>query len=178
MPRRPSSRPSPAQPRALQHGFTLLEVLVAMVLIGFGLAIAFTAISGTARLDDKINGHTAAMALAQAKLDEALANPTFAVADDAVDQGYAGTDFGYRIHLRPFEALTRAQQERLPAFRQKIEEVEVEVFWGPKGNQQVYRLNSYRLAPPPPGERTAGGAAAPTSSTPQNNPQNPVRPTP
>ena len=159
-----------------QLGFTLLEVLVAMVLIGFGLAIAFTAISGTARLDDKINGHTAAMALAQAKLDEALASPTFAVADDAVDQGYAGTDFGYRIHLRPFEALTRAQQERIPAFRQKLEEVEVEVFWGPKGNQQVYRLNSYRLAPPPPGERAAGGAA-PTSSTPQN-PQTPVRPTP
>ena len=116
------------------------------------------------------------MALAQAKLDEALASPTFSVADDAVDQGYAGTDFGYRIHLRPFEALTRAQQERIPAFRQKLEEVEVEVFWGPKGNQQVYRLNSYRLAPPPPGERAAGGAA-PTSSTPQN-PQNPVRPTP
>lgn len=176
MPRRPSSEPLPARPRPLQqqHGFTLLEVLVAMVLIGFGLAIAFTAISGTARLDDKINGHTAAMALAQAKLDEALASPTFAVADDAVDQGYAGTDFGYRIHLRPFEALTRAQQERIPAFRQKLEEVEVEVFWGPKGNQQVYRLNSYRLAPPPPGERTAGGSAAPTSSTPQN----PVRPAP
>ncbi len=174
MSRRPGSKPQ--QCRGTQRGFTLLEVLVAMVLIGFGLAIAFTAISGTARLDDKITGHTAAMALAQAKLDEALASPTFSVADDAVDQGYAGTDFGYRIHLRPFDVLTRAQQERIPNFRQKLEEVEVEVFWGPKGSQQVYRLSSYRLAPPPPGER-AGGGAAPTSSTPLN-PQNPVRPTP
>lgn len=174
-----SCRPNrkPPQCRRTQRGFTLLEVLVAMVLIGFGLAIAFTAISGTARLDDKITGHTAAMALAQAKLDEALSSPTFSVADDAVDQGYAGTDFGYRIHLRPVEVLTRAQQERIPGFRQKLEEVEVEVFWGPKGSQQVYRLSSYRLAPPPPGERAAAGGGAPTSSTPLN-PQNPVRPTP
>ena len=47
-----------------QRGFTLLEVLVAMALIGFGLAVAFTAVSGTARLDEKMSGHFAAMALA------------------------------------------------------------------------------------------------------------------
>ena len=75
-----------------QRGFTLLEVLVAMALIGFGLAVAFTAVSGTARLDEKMSGHFAAMALARSKLDETLASPKFAVANDLGEDRFAATE--------------------------------------------------------------------------------------
>lgn len=126
----------------------MLEVLVAMTLIGLGLAVAFTAISGSARLDDKMAGHAAAMTLARAKLDEALANPGFVLANDSGEDHYAGTDFGYRIQLRPVPVLQSEQQNQIRTFKQKLERIDIDVFWGPKNAQQSYTLSSYRIAPP------------------------------
>ena len=136
------------RPAHLHQGFTLLEVLVAMTLIGLGLAVAFTAISGTAHLDGKMAAHQAAMTLARSKLNEALAHPDFKLAPDAGEDHYAGMDFGYRIALRPMEWLTPAQRERIPAFQQKLERIEIEVFWGPENAKQSYTLSSFRIAPP------------------------------
>lgn len=129
-----------------QRGFTLLEVLVAMTLIGFGLAVAFTAVSGTARTDEKMTAHAAAMVLARAKLDEALASPAFTLANDTGENYYAGTDFGYRVKLSPVLLLQPEQQQLIRTFKQKLERVEIEVFWGPKDAQQSYVLRSYRSA--------------------------------
>lgn len=130
-----------------QGGFTLLEVLVAMTLIGFGLAVAFTAVSGTARLDGKLAGHTAAMVLARSKLDEALANPAFVLAGDQGEDRYAGTDFGYRIQLHPIQILQPEQQAQINSFKQRLERIDIEVFWGPKELPQSYILSSFRIVP-------------------------------
>lgn len=134
-------------PTCTQQGFTLLEVLVAMTLIGFGLAVAFTTVSGSARMDDKMAGHAAAMALARSKLDEVLASPQFVVADDRGEDRYAGIDFGYRIQLRPVTLMTAEQQNQIRTFKRKLERIDIDVFWGPKATQQSYSLSSYRIAP-------------------------------
>lgn len=136
------------RPADLQQGFTLLEVLVAMALIGLGLAVAFTAISGTVHLDGKMAAHQAAMNLARSKLEEALAHPDFKLAQDEGEDHYAGINFGYRVVLRPMEWLSPAQRQRIPAFQQKLERIEIEVFWGPDNAKQSYTLSSYRIAPP------------------------------
>jgi prepilin-type N-terminal cleavage/methylation domain-containing protein len=133
-----------------QQGFTLLEVLVAMVLLGSGLAIAFTAISGSTRLEAKSTAHAAAMALAQAKLDEVLNHPDYVLAADAGEERFAGIDLGYRIQVRPVPLLEPAQQAALTEFKSVLHSVEIEVFWGPKAAPQSYRLATYRLDPPPP----------------------------
>ena len=130
-----------------QRGFTLLEILVAMTLVGFGLAVAFTAVSGTARLEEKMAGHSAAVALARSKLDEALASPSFALAHDHGEDHYAGTDFGYRIRLHPVSILSPEQQQQIRTFNRKLERLDVEVFWGAKDAPQSYSLSSYRIAP-------------------------------
>lgn len=139
-----------------QQGFTLLEVLVAMVLLGSGLAIAFTAISGSTQLEAKSTAHAAAMALAQAKLDEVLSHPDYLLAADAGEERFAGIDLGYRVQIRPVPLLEPRQQAKLTGFTQKLQTVEIEVFWGPKTAPQSYRLVTYRLdnaapsAPTPP----------------------------
>lgn len=125
----------------------MLEVLVAMTLIGLGLAVTFTAVSGSARLDEKMTGHAAAMILARSKLDEALANPAFVLANDSGEDHYAGTDFGYRIQLRPEPVLQSEQIAQIRTFKQKLERIDIDVFWGPKNAQQSYTLTSYRIAP-------------------------------
>ena len=144
--------------RPCQQGFTLLEVLVAMVLLGAGLAIAFTAISGSTRLEAKASAHAAAMALAQAKLDEVLSHPDYLLAADAGEERFAGIDLGYRIQVRPVPLLEPAQQALLTEFKSVLHSVEIEVFWGPKAAPQSYRLSTYRLDPP----KAAAGAAAPS----------------
>lgn len=136
----------PLAARASAAGFTLLEVLVAMTLIGLGLAVAFTVVSASTRLDGRMAGHQAAMTLARAKLDEVLAQPGFAVAQDAGEDRYAGTDFGYRIKLSPLEVMTPAQRQALPPLPQRLERVEIEVFWGPRDAMQSYRLVTYRVS--------------------------------
>lgn len=142
------------------QGFTLLEVLVAMVLLSAGLAIAFTAISGSTQLDGKATAHGAAMALARAKLDEVLNHPDYVLATDAGEERFAGMDLGYRIQIRPVPLLEPAQLARLTELKQVLQEVEIEVFWGPKGAQQSYQLSSYRLdgAPPVAASNAAAGS--------------------
>lgn len=159
-------RPRPEPRRALARGargFTLLEVLVAMTLLGIGLALAFTAVSGSARTEDKLALHAAALQLARSKLDEALANPDFQVADGPGQEHYAGQDFGYRIRLTPVELLTEPQRQKLPAFQQTLERIDIEVFWGPKGLQQSYQLATLRAPSPPPAAPNAPPGAPPGS---------------
>lgn len=141
-----------------QEGFTLLEVLVALVLIGSGMAVAFTAISGSTRVTEKATGHTAAMVLARAKLDEVLASQDFKISDDAGEDKYGGVDYGYRIQATPVPLLTAAQQNRIPGVRPQLEEVSIEVFWGPTGAKQSYVLRTWR---------TLASAAAPNPAAQQ-----------
>lgn len=145
---------------ASQQGFTLLEVLVALVLLGIGVGMGYTAISGSTRLDGKMTAHTAAVALARAKLDEALANPLFALANEKKEDRYAGVDFGYRAVLAPLAVLEPDKKLLIPGFKSELQRIDIEVFWGSKDAPESYKLTSYRVAPPAPG---AAGAAATTT---------------
>lgn len=162
----PRPRPERGAPRHCRaRGFTLLEVLVAMTLVGIGLALAFTAMSGSARTEERLAVHTAALQLARAKLDEALAQPDFQVAADPGEERYAGHDFGYRLRLTPVPLLSEAQRAVLPRFAGKLERLEIEVFWGPKGAQQSYQLATLRAAmPPAPAASQAGVPSTPPAS--------------
>lgn len=128
-----------------QRGFTLLEVLIAMVLVGTGIALAFTAVSSGTKLEAKMKEQEAAIRLARAKLDEALLHPAhFGLAADDGEQNFAGKEFGYRLQARKMPLLSEALQTRLSTQAGWVEEVSIEVFWGPKNLQQSYRLVTYR----------------------------------
>ena len=149
-----------------QAGFTLLEVVVAMVIVGSGIALALTAISGSARLESRMAEQQAAMHLARAKLDEVLQDAeVFELASDAGESHFAGTDFGYRVQARPISLVPAALQSRLPAGAGQAEEVAIEVFWGPKPAVQSYRLVTYRklatAVPPLAAVRPAASGPAP-----------------
>lgn len=141
-----------------------------MVLVGFGLALAFSAMSGSMRLTQKAFEHEAAMLLARAKLDEIVASSDYEVADDLQEDFYAGTAYGYKIEVRPLPLLG-------PAYRDKVklpfglDEVTINVYWGPQGAQQVYSLTAYRY-----NSRPQAAAGTPPAQNPP--PQNPPPPPP
>ena len=131
-----------------QQGFTLLEVVIAMALVGTGIALALTAVSGGTRLEAKMLEQEAAIRLARAKLDEVLSRPAqFSLAADDGVQRFAGTEFGYRLQARKMPLLSEALQVRLGGEAGSMEEVTIEVFWGAKAQQQSYRLVTYRNSP-------------------------------
>lgn len=127
-----------------------------MTLVGLGLAMAFTAVSASNRLDEKMTVHQAALDMARAKLDEALSQPDFQLAADPGEDRAAGQHFGYRVRLTPVDVLSPAQQQALPSLRRKLERIDIEVFWGPKDALQSYSLVAYRpMTEPPAGAATS-----------------------
>jgi prepilin-type N-terminal cleavage/methylation domain-containing protein len=139
-------RPGNVQGFRQQSGFTLLEVLVAMTLIGIGFSTAFVAISGSRRLSEKTLAHESARILARAKLDEVLHSKGNSLTDDGVVDHYAGQAFGFQIKVRPVEMPfpDGLNKNALPFV---LEDVSIDVYWGPTDSQQSYRLSTMRLVP-------------------------------
>lgn len=144
---------------ARQTGFTLLEVLVAMTLIGIGFASAFVAISGSRRLTEKALAHESAMTLARAKLDEVVFSKDSQLSDDVQEDRYAGQAYGYQIKVRPVDVPLPEGLDKA-ALPFVLEDLAIEVFWGPQGKQQSYRLSTMRMTPKPAAAGTSAPAAA------------------
>jgi type II secretion system protein I len=139
---RPGNRTAPKQ-----SGFTLIEVLVALVILGIGIGSILAAYSGSLRLMQRARDHSVAGLLARSKLDETLATENGEVADDGREERYNGTLFGYRITTTPVDLISEELAEKLPG-APRLEEVRVEVFWGEEDRQQRYVMSSFRTARP------------------------------
>ena len=154
-----------------QAGFTLLEVLVAMVVVGAGFAVGLAAMSGSLRLMRSAGEYEQAMLLARAAITEALAYPDYDIADDREREVYQGVDYAYRVEFRPVR-LVQSNQSTLSAESESaratplpvtLEQISVDVYWG-EGRSRNYRLVTYRRpqsasAASPPRTR---GTATPT----------------
>ena len=123
----------------VERGFTLLEVLVALALIGIGFSTTFGVVSGVHRLEDRASAQNMAMLFARATLDEFLEAGALVESNEPGDAQFGGHAFSYRLTVRPFKIASQkgvGQEEPLV----KLNQVEVEVFWDGVGAQQSYRL--------------------------------------
>ena len=133
-----------------QAGFTLLEVLVAMVVVGAGFAVGLAAMSGSLRLMRSAGEYEQAMLLARAAITEALAYPDYDIADDREREVYQGVEYAYRVEFRPVrltpstqatQATQATESENARATPVALEQISVDVYWGEGRN---YRLVTYR----------------------------------
>jgi prepilin-type N-terminal cleavage/methylation domain-containing protein len=156
-----------------QAGFTLLEVVVAIAVVGAGFAVGLAAMSGSLRLMRSAGEYEQGMLLARAAITESLSYPDYDIADDREREVYQGVEYGYRIEFRPVR-LDQPTQSTQPAENARaapapLEQLSVDVYWGEGRN---YRLVTYRrtqAAPAasaprtrgsaPPADASAGGAA-------------------
>ncbi|MFA7240087.1 MAG: type II secretion system protein [Sulfuricellaceae bacterium] len=130
------------------HGFTLIEVVVAITILGLAYSAMLGAFSGSLRLLRQASEYQNALLLARAKLDETWIDTSLDIADQEAEETYGGVTYSYKIEIRDVPIVEKALQEsvKLPV---KLEEIAVEVFWGKAGKEKNYKLISYKLSPDP-----------------------------
>lgn len=109
-------------------GFTLIEVLVSLFVLGAGLMLLAQMMSQAARLNQHSQNLTLAALLAQEKMEEAF----FQDGDNAFKEEGVYSRFGWQ---RQFAAL--------PLEEVGLKEVKVTVFWEERGKDRQLEFISY-----------------------------------
>jgi general secretion pathway protein I len=139
-------KPSRAKPRAVeQSGFTLLEVLIATLIMAIAVAGLMGAISTSLRNAARLTDHDRAVLLGHQKMDELLI--ATGLQKGVPFQGTwgpeatGGSEMGWLARLTPFEV----PKGGAPG-RPFIERVELEVWWMNGAQRRSFRLEGVHRA--------------------------------
>ena len=128
-------------------GFTLLEVAVAMSILGLVLVTMMQVISGGLTLEYKAGELGRAVVKARALMDELM---TELELRDGVEEGGDGTNMRWRRTVRlatPEEGGPLEESELDFEHEHVLRYVEVVVAWNEGGREKTYTLQSLRVAP-------------------------------
>jgi general secretion pathway protein I len=134
--------------RRREHGFTLLEVLVAFVIAALALGVMFEAALGGLRASDTASHYQEALSLARSHLASASAA---ALAGREIS-GDDGRGFRWTVRIRPVGTVTlpRGADEdpsQGPQAQTTLYAISVTESWRGDGGERQVRLDSARLAP-------------------------------
>ena len=128
-----------------RRGFTLLEVMVATLIMAIAVAGLMSAISTSLRNAARLTDHDRAVLLGHQKMDELLLATGLekGVPFDGTwgPEATGGGDMGWRARLTPFE-LPKGGGVGRPF----IERVELQVWWMNGAQRRSFTLESYHRA--------------------------------
>jgi len=117
----------PCSARRAEHGFTLLEVIVALAILGIGFALAMELLASGVRSAKASEDYTQAVLLARQKMAEVAVTRNLA---GSADTGEFGGGFRWTSEVQPLE-----QEEEIPG---RLYSVRVRVSWlGRRGEKSV-----------------------------------------
>ena len=130
--------------RSAQGGFTLLEVLVATVVMGIAVAGLLSGLSQSVRNAARLSEYDRAAMLARTTMNDLLLNFELPFGGTVAGQFKAeetgGLAAGWNAALRPFES----QTDPAPGTT-VLEEIECTVWWQPAtGTRRTIQLTGYR----------------------------------
>jgi general secretion pathway protein I len=138
-----------------ERGFTLLEVLVATLIMGLAVVGLLSSISTSLRNAARVVEYDRVTLLARAQMDSLLLNHNlrpFAVLQGDFDPGLAGgREAGWRARVTPFEMKNRG------AGAWVLERVELEVWWMAGDKRRTFTLDAFRRKQLRPDDLTAIG---------------------
>jgi prepilin-type N-terminal cleavage/methylation domain-containing protein len=131
--------------RPSAHGFTLLEIAVALAIVGMGTVTCLQLFSGSLRLQDRASRESRAVLAARAAMDALLFQPEIR---DHSEERRSGEGYRIRIlvrHAGPEEGLRKKEMD----FESEVSlrYLEVEVGWEDGTGIKTYTLKSLRTAP-------------------------------
>jgi general secretion pathway protein I len=126
-----------------QRGFTLLEVMVATLIMGIAVVGLMSGISQSLRNADRVTDYDRAALLARSKMDDLLLNtqlPKGVVLSGSFDPVLmGGKDGGWRAKVMTFEMPPR------PAPGGEIlERVELEIWWQAGTDRRRFNMEAFR----------------------------------
>jgi prepilin-type N-terminal cleavage/methylation domain-containing protein len=127
-------------------GFTLLEVAVALAILGIGVVSTLRIFSGSLRLEDRAAREDRAVLYARAAMDALLFQPE--VSDHVEERGPTAEGFRARIQVRhagASEGVTPPDQDFQSD--QGLRFLQVDVTWQDGAGAKTYTLKSMRVAP-------------------------------
>jgi general secretion pathway protein I len=136
-----------------KRGFTLLEVLVATVIMGIAVAGLIAGLSRSAKNASRLTDYDRAAMLARTRMNDLLLDVNLPF-DGSMDGKFdptqsGGMPSGWRVMLRPFDVPPKAGPGTVI-----LQRVALEVWWMPvEGTRRSIQLEGYRQATIP---RTAG----------------------
>jgi general secretion pathway protein I len=129
--------------RQRQGGFTLLEVLVATVILATAIAGLMAALSGSLRVASRLTDYDRAAMLARRKMEEISSErrlPRFTQLEGAYDPAQTnGSPSGWRAMVVPFEVPPNPTPG-VPI----VERIEVTVWWTSGGQQRTFAVEGFR----------------------------------
>jgi general secretion pathway protein I len=126
-----------------RRGFTLLEVMVATVIMGIAVVGLLSSISQSLGNAARVTDYDRAALLARSKMDELLLNfqaPWFNVISGAFGPVMlGGKEGGWRAKITPFELPPRPSQGN-----QILERIELEIWWNNGSERRTFNLEAFR----------------------------------
>lgn len=124
-------------------GFTLLEVVVAMAILGLGLVAIMELFSSGLRLARLSGEYSKAVSLARTKMEEVrIADPLA----EGEEQGEFDKDYRWKVGVKKVEMFAAEQKE----FQTLVElyQIQVSVIWGVGPGERSAIFETYRLMKP------------------------------
>jgi general secretion pathway protein I len=125
------------------RGFTLLEVMVATLIMGIAVTGVLAAVSLSMRNTIRLTEHDRAALLAKQKMDElqmARGLPKGIPVEGTWEPAItAGREMGWRARITPFETPVGA-----PPGTPFLERVELQVWWISDGRRRTFELEGFR----------------------------------
>src|SRR5574337_535 len=122
------------QERSSESGFTLLEVIVALAILGVGFALAMELLAAGVRSAKASEDYTQAVLLARQKMAEVAAAQNLT---GSTNTGEFGGGFHWASEVQPFE-----QEEELPG---RLYSVRVRVSWLGRRGEKFVDLQTLRM---------------------------------
>jgi general secretion pathway protein I len=139
-----------------RRGFTLLEVLVATVIMGIAVVALLSGVSASLRNASRVTDYDRAVLVARAKMDALLSEtrlPKLVILEGPFDAALmGGVEAGWRAQATVFDAPRHVTPGILV-----LERVELEVWWMAGSNRRKIAMEGFRRHVVLPGELGRGG---------------------